>query len=113
MRIETQNDSRGHHPTCPNYREELPPLADENTTHVDLFCDCHKNQNPLILANGTDIAWPAGWDEKQANKWREKNCLARNSAPDSGVGALNPWETANGNQQTDPRRPSERRGPRP
>jgi len=54
-------------------------LVDETSTHVDLFCNCHKWAEPLILANGTDIAWPAGWGAKQAEDWRRRHNLTRPS----------------------------------
>lgn len=58
-------------------RPELPPLADETSGHVDVFSDTNTWAEPRILANGTDIAWPAGWTEQQAEKWRLMNGLAR------------------------------------
>jgi len=64
-----------HHPDCKNRPEE--PLAAENTAYVDAFCECHHFDKPMILANKTDIAWPAGWDEKRADQWRKANGLSR------------------------------------
>jgi hypothetical protein len=49
--------------------------ADPGRTHVDVFCDCHRYTEPKILPNGTDVAWPAGWDEEQASEWRDRNGL--------------------------------------
>jgi hypothetical protein len=71
-----------HHPSCPHY-EKTPPLG-QNSTHIDLFCDCHKFDKPIVLKNGTDVAWPAGWDEERADEWRRKNNLAYQSEPGSG-----------------------------
>jgi hypothetical protein len=68
-------DYRGHILECPWHGKDIP-RADESSTHVDLFCDCHKFKEPKILANGTDIAWPAGWTPEQALVWRDKNGLA-------------------------------------
>lgn len=62
-------------PGCSDF--EKPPLADETSGHVDLFCDCHSWAEPKVLANGTDIAWPAGWGEKQAEDWRQRHGLSR------------------------------------
>jgi hypothetical protein len=75
-------DPRGHARGCPHYDEA--PIADENSTHVDLFCTCHTWSEPRILANGTDIAWPANWTEQQADEWRARNGLARPSEPGAG-----------------------------
>jgi hypothetical protein len=78
-----QANSRGHMPGCPHHGE-APPTADENSTHVDLFCDCHDWKEPRILANGTDVAWPAGWTDNQASEWRRRNNLMRQSEPGAG-----------------------------
>jgi hypothetical protein len=75
-------DSRGHRPGCPHYDEV--PEADPRGTHADLFCDCHQNIEPKILANGSDIAWPSGWNEQMARNWRRKNGLAPPSEPGAG-----------------------------
>ncbi len=75
-------DARGHRKGCPHYSAE--PKADENSTHIDLFCYCHKSAEPQVLANGSDIAWPSGWSQKQAAEWRAKNGLVRPSEPGSG-----------------------------
>ena len=76
-------DDQGHHPGCPMHGKE-PQTAYENSSHVDLFCDCHAFQEPLILSNGTDIAWPAGWTQAEAEAWREKNNLVHRSEAVSG-----------------------------
>lgn len=65
------------HPGCPKHGKDHGPTADENSTHIDLFCDCHDFKEQLILSNGTDIAWPAGWNESEADAWRLANDLAR------------------------------------
>jgi hypothetical protein len=77
-------DARGHHPECSKHGKDEPPTADETTGHVDLFCDCHRFERPMILKNGTDIAWPAGWTEREAEEWRQKNNLAHGSEPGAG-----------------------------
>jgi hypothetical protein len=81
--VQPDRDARGHHPDCTHYGDFVP-LADENSTHVDVFCDCHRFIDPMILSNGTDIAWPSTWGQNQADKWRKKNGLARPSEPGSG-----------------------------
>jgi hypothetical protein len=43
--------------------------------YLDIFCVCHRYTEPKILANGTDIAWPAGWTQKQAEAWRAAHDL--------------------------------------
>jgi hypothetical protein len=67
-------DSNGHQLGCPLFGEV--PAADSDSVYIDLYCDCHNWSEPKILANGTDIAWPAGWTEAQALAWRAKNGLA-------------------------------------
>jgi hypothetical protein len=68
-------DERGHSSGCAYFRRESP-LADSRETHVDLFCPCHRFIEPQVLSNGTDIAWPAGWGERQAEEWRVRKGLA-------------------------------------
>jgi hypothetical protein len=34
--------------------------------------------------NGTDVAWPAGWTEKEAAEWRARNGLVQPSKPEAG-----------------------------
>jgi hypothetical protein len=73
-------DNCGHRPGCPHYAKV--PEAEPEGTHADLFCACHYNAQPEILANGTDIAWPARWNQKMASEWRSKNDLAYPSWPE-------------------------------
>ena len=75
-------DPRGHRPGCPHYGEVS--AADPTSSHIDLFCNCHDNLVPEVLANGSDIAWPAGWNQQMAKEWRARNGLARPSEPGSG-----------------------------
>lgn len=75
-------DNCGHRPGCPRYGEV--PEADTGSGFVDLFCGCHDNAEPEVLANGTDIAWPAGWNQQRAAEWRIKNGLAAPSEPGAG-----------------------------
>ena len=75
-------DPVGHRPGCSHYGEVNE--ADSESLFVDLFCDCHDNAEPQILANGSDIAWPVGWNEQMASEWRGKNGLAPPPEPGSG-----------------------------
>jgi hypothetical protein len=75
-------DPCGHRPGCPHYGKV--PEADLEGTHLDLFCDCHDNATPQVLANGSDIAWPAGWNEQMASEWRSQNGLVPPSEPGAG-----------------------------
>jgi hypothetical protein len=75
-------DAQGHSADCTHYGDV--PLADEKSTHIDLFCICHRFIDPQILRNGTDIAWPSSWGQAQADEWRRKNGLARGSEPGAG-----------------------------
>ena len=67
-----------HEPGCP---KNSPGLSGGETSdrHIDVFCDCHRFTEPKILSNGTDVAWPSGWGEKQAADWRERNNLVKPS----------------------------------
>ncbi|MBC8038859.1 MAG: hypothetical protein H7X89_16770 [Rhizobiales bacterium] len=67
-------DPGAHEPGCMNSGAHLP-LADPGDTHVDIFCNCHRFTEPKILSNGSDIAWPAGWEMRQADDWRQRNGL--------------------------------------
>lgn len=64
-------DPEAHEPGCLKSKAnaDLSSPADS----FDIFCDCHRYTEPRILANGIDIAWPAGWDEQQALEWRNKH----------------------------------------
>jgi hypothetical protein len=73
-------DSNGHAADCPH----CDPRAQNRDSYADLFCDCHHWEEPKILADGTNIAWPIGWNEKQAEEWRQRNGLARPSQPGAG-----------------------------
>jgi hypothetical protein len=66
---------RGHAPGCPQF-DEPSPLADESSTGIDFFCDCHHFSEPKILNDGSSIAWPSGWTPEQALVWRDKHGLA-------------------------------------
>jgi hypothetical protein len=80
--VPTALDPRGHRPGCPHYGEV--PQADPASSFVDLFCDCHDNADPEVLANGSDITWPVGWNQQMAKEWRAKNGLAAPSEPGAG-----------------------------
>jgi hypothetical protein len=75
-------DPRGHRPGCSHYGQV--PEADPASAYVDLFCACHDNAEPEVLANGSDIVWPLGWTQQMAKQWRQKNDLAPPSEPGSG-----------------------------
>jgi hypothetical protein len=73
-------DPEAHEVGCLDF-DPAAACSDPGRTHVDVFCNCHRFTDPKILPNGTDIAWPAGWDEKQAAEWRVRNNLAPPSEP--------------------------------
>ena len=83
-------DCRGHHPSCPKHGKGTSPTVNETGGHVDLFCDCHSFKEPLVLTNGTDIAWPAGWEDEQAIAWREASGLSPPENPEA-VNEDNGW----------------------
>jgi hypothetical protein len=74
-------DAQGHATGC---RYHDPLAGNPGGGYADLFCDCHRWVEPQVLAEGSNIAWPAGWGEKQAEEWRRRNGLARPSEPGSG-----------------------------
>jgi hypothetical protein len=63
-------DPQAHEPGC-LVNGTGAPWANLDRSHIDIFCDCHRFTEPKILQNGTDIAWPAGWNEEQAADWRK------------------------------------------
>jgi hypothetical protein len=67
-------DLDAHEPGCLE-ADLAEPCADPGIAYIDVFCDCHRYTEPKVLMNGTDIAWPAGWTERQAAEWREQNGL--------------------------------------
>ncbi len=68
-------DVDAHEPGCLRNDTSLP-LADPGSAYVDIFCECHRFTEPKILSNGSDIAWPAGWDGDRAKAWRRQKGLA-------------------------------------
>jgi len=66
-------DPEAHEPGCT--RAIAQSGSSDPGRYVDIFCDCHHYTEPKILPNGTDIAWPAGWDEAQASEWRRAHGL--------------------------------------
>ncbi len=70
-------DLEAHEPGCMSEDDSgLDPMAG----YLDLFCSCHRYTEPKILSNGTDIAWPAGWTDKEAAQWRAANGLVQPEA---------------------------------
>jgi hypothetical protein len=66
-------DPEAHEPGCTTTFAESG--SSDPGRYVDIFCDCHHYTEPKILSNGTDIAWPAGWNEVQALEWRRAHDL--------------------------------------
>jgi len=69
-------DLSAHEPGCTRIDSSDEPIADPNSRYIDIFCECHRYTEPKILMNGTDIAWPAGWTQRQANDWRRQHDLS-------------------------------------
>jgi hypothetical protein len=65
-------DSEAHEPGCMEADSGIE-CEDPSLTYLDIFCECHRYTNPKVLANRTDIAWPAGWTQDEANEWRAAN----------------------------------------
>jgi len=67
-----------HDPDCPHYAD--PDVeAIQQSDFADIFCACHRYEQPHIFPNGTAIAWPKDWDAQMARDWREKNGLIKTS----------------------------------
>ena len=92
----------GHAEDC----ESDTPFADRGGQYTDIFCNqCHDwFDEPHVLPNGTDIAWPANWTQKDADHWRSNHRLAR-----AGTNAdlANPVSTAGTGMLPDPDHPSD------
>lgn len=43
--------------------------------YVDYFSDDNRNHEPVVLEDGTSVAYPAGWTDEDADKWRKGNDL--------------------------------------
>jgi len=69
----TYLDPDAHEAGCIGRSAEID--TSDPSRYVDIFCDCHRYTEPKILANGIDIAWPAGWEEAQAMEWRRAHGL--------------------------------------
>jgi hypothetical protein len=67
-------DMDAHEPGCLE-AEGGEPRVEPNSAYIDVFCACHHYTEPKILMNGTDVAWPAGWSQEQANVWRSEHGL--------------------------------------
>jgi hypothetical protein len=52
-------------------------LAHESPGHLDFFGEYHRNQQPVILCDGTSVKWPAGWTRKQVASWRKHHGLEK------------------------------------
>lgn len=83
-----QLDEFGHRPGCVHYGKK-PVGAYKKWSHTDLFCTCHNWTEPMVLDNGSDIAWPAHWTQAQADVWRVEHDLQRPAATVSPAGARN------------------------
>lgn len=77
----------GHTSDCPGDSNN-EPCADPVSTHTDIFCEgCHDwFDEPRVLPNGTDIAWPSTWSRTQADQWRAEHNLIRPNSSQSNIG---------------------------
>jgi hypothetical protein len=66
-------DPEAHEPGCMGLAADIG--VSDTGRYVDIFCECHRYTEPKILSDGTDIAWPAGWDQVQALEWRRAHDL--------------------------------------
>ena len=80
-----------HAPGCQE-TESGEPWDDLNSAYIDVFCNCHHYTEPKILMNGTDVAWPAGWSQEQADAWRNEHGLVPPVGEKVSVGQPLPQE---------------------
>jgi hypothetical protein len=57
--------------------QEFPYIPDRFQGYMDFFSDNHQNKEPLVLEDGTSVAFPAGWTDEDADKWRKGMQLQR------------------------------------
>ena len=62
-------DPEAHEAGCMSQDDDMVG-SDLIAGYIDVYCSCHRYTEPKILSNGTDIAWPAGWNQEQAKEWR-------------------------------------------
>jgi hypothetical protein len=62
-------DADAHEPGCLSQDSGIE-CAYPDLMYLDVFCECHRYTEPKVLSNGCDIAWPAGWTQKEADEWR-------------------------------------------
>jgi hypothetical protein len=67
-----------HDPDCPHFAERSAETV-QQSDFADIFCDCHRYEQPHIFPNGTAIGWPKGWTAEMALGWREKKNLIKPS----------------------------------
>jgi hypothetical protein len=82
-------DRDAHEANCQE-TEDGEPCADPNSAYIDVFCSCHHYTQPKVLMNGTDIAWPAGWSQEQADKWRKEHGLVPPDGDSVAIGEALP-----------------------
>jgi hypothetical protein len=112
-------DMEAHEPGCQE-TESGEPGSDLDSAYIDVFCTCHHYTEPKILTNGTDIAWPAGWSQEQADTWREEQGLSSpvgsqvavgealpQAGPQSDPNLVNPVPTAGTGILADPSNPTQ------
>lgn len=62
-----------HRPECERHPAAAAMVPSIGFT--DHFCECHDFPEPRVLRNGTDIAWPRGWSQEDAMRWRAAHKL--------------------------------------
>lgn len=89
-------DLDAHEPGCQEI-ESGEPCEDPNSAYIDVFCTCHHYTEPKILMNGTDVAWPAGWNQDQATDWRNEHSLLPPVGEQVAIGVAVPQAGVQGN----------------
>ena len=75
-----------------------PTDVTPNGAYIDVLCNCHHYTEPVVLMNGTDVAWPAGWSQDQVDTWRSEHNLLPPTGEQIAVGKPMPQAGA----QNDP-----------
>jgi hypothetical protein len=52
-------------------KSPFPYSPEQRQGYMDFFSEDHRNHEPLVLEDGTSVAFPAGWTDEDADKWRK------------------------------------------
>jgi len=55
----------------------MPPKKPATAGYRDVFGNRDGHRGPLVLRDGTSVAWPQGWSQEDADRWRKANRLEK------------------------------------